>query len=70
MTRGHLLDPLVQEFGSQEAAGRAIVDAISTVAPESGRFIEVPVEVGGQTVLVSGEVIDGVVKVGTAATPP
>jgi RHS repeat-associated protein len=64
----HNLDPLVQQFGSRQAAVREILNALKGLTPASGTFEET-VAVGGQDVVVRGAVVDGVVKIGTAFTP-
>lgn len=59
---------LVQQFGSREAAVQAMLDALKGVTPASGTFEEA-INVGGQTVVVRGAVVNGVTKIGTAFTP-
>ena len=72
----HNLDVLVQQYGSAEAAGRAIVEAVNT-ALENGNLIvddrdlfKQVFDVGGNSVTVSGRVIDGVARVATAWIKP
>lgn len=64
----HNLDPLVRQFGSREAVVDQMLRGVSGRTPASGVF-EIPVSIGGQTVVVRGAVVDGVVKLGTAFTP-
>ncbi len=68
----HNLDALVQACGSEEAAGRAIVEAIneayqngSLAADALGRYTRV-FDVGGYLVTVRGRIVNGVVRVGSA----
>lgn len=63
----HKLDPLVQKFGSQEAAMEQIVRNLGSL-PKSGPF-EVTRQIGGQSVTIRGAVTDGVPKIGTVFTP-
>lgn len=64
----HNFEPLVQQFGSRGAVVRQILDSINGLTPQSGTF-EITTEIGGQSVVVRGSVINGVVKIGTAFTP-
>lgn len=64
----HNLDPLVRQFGSREAVVEQMLRGVGGRTPASGVF-EIPVSIGGQTVVVWGAVVDGVVKLGTAFTP-
>ena len=64
----HNLDPLVQQLGSREAVVEQMLGGVKGLTPSSGTF-EIPVTIGGQTVVVRGAVVDGVVKLGTAFTP-
>ena len=68
----HNLGPFVRQYGSAEAAGRAIENAVND-ALESGSLVidgdglyKQVFEIGGNSVTVSGRVIDGRVHVGTA----
>lgn len=65
----HNFDPLVQQFGSREAVVQQMLIALKGLTPLSGLFEE-QVVVGGQKVVVRGAVVDGIVKIGTAFTPP
>jgi hypothetical protein len=64
----HNLEPLVQQLGSRQGVIRAILSALKGLTPASGQF-EVSVQVAGQSVVVRGAVVNGVVKIGTAFTP-
>jgi hypothetical protein len=64
----HGFDPLVQEFGTREAVVGQILQNIRGLTPSSGTF-NVTTNVGGQSVVVGGSVVNGVVKIGTAFTP-
>lgn len=64
----HNLDPLVRQFGSWQAVVEQMLRKVSGHTPESDVF-EIPFSVGGQTVVVRGAVVDGVVKLGTAPEP-
>jgi hypothetical protein len=67
---GHNLGPLLSNFGGdQNAAFAAIQQAMQAAADAQGIqgvFQGVAVQVGNQTVTVSGNVINGVVNIGTA----
>lgn len=64
----HNFDPLVQQFGSREAAMEQIVRSIGGPLPQAGRF-EIAQSIGGQTVIIRGAVVDGIPRIGTAFTP-
>jgi RHS repeat-associated protein len=64
----HDLEPLVEQFGSREAAAQEILNGLHGLTPASGTF-EIPITVGEQDVVVRGAVVNGVVKIGTAFTP-
>lgn len=64
----HNLDPLVRQFGSREAVMEQMIRNVGGQLPKSGPF-QVTREIGGQTVVIRGAVVDGVPKVGTAFTP-
>jgi len=64
--RGGLSTELAKQYGSQATAFWAVQGAISTtLTATNGQFNRVGVEVGGFAVSVSGNVIDGVVMIGT-----
>ncbi len=72
----HNLDVLIQECGSEEAAGRAIVAAVnqayrdgSLVVDSNGRYRQV-FDVGGNPVTVRGRIVGGVVRIGSAWIRP
>lgn len=64
----HNLGPLVEQFGSREAVAQQMLNSVKGLTPASGTF-EIPVTIGGQTVVVRGAVVNGVTKLGTAFTP-
>jgi hypothetical protein len=64
----HNLGPLVEQFGSREAVTQQMLNGVRGLTPASGTF-EIPVTIGGQTVVVRGAVVNGVTKLGTAFTP-
>jgi len=64
----HNLDPLVQQLGGREAVVEQMLSGVKGLTPASGTF-EIPVTISGQTVVVRGAVVNGVVKLGTAFTP-
>jgi RHS repeat-associated protein len=65
----HKLDVLVQQFGGKQGAYEAIASAAErAVAGTAGPF-QTTVQVGGQSVVVRGAVIDGIVKISTAFGP-
>jgi len=45
-----------------------MLSGVKGLTPASGTF-QIPVTISGQTVVVRGAVVDGVVKLGTAFTP-
>ena len=65
---GHALQPLVERFGSQQSAFRAVEAALQKAVMAQGiigRFQGLAVDVGGIIVRVNGTVIDGVARIGT-----
>jgi len=71
----HNLDELVRQFGSEEAAGQAITDVVNAahesdnlIVDNRGRYSQI-FDVGGHLVTISGRVINGIVRVGTAWIP-
>jgi hypothetical protein len=64
----HNFQPLVQQFGSREAALEQIVRSIGGPLPKAGRF-EIAQSIGGQPVIIRGAVVDGIPRIGTAFTP-
>ena len=64
----HNLDGVVKTFGTPEKAFGALQDATQAVVKNQGikGVFETTVKVGGETVTVRGNVVDGVVKIGTA----
>lgn len=68
---GRNLEPLVEKFGSQEGAFNAVQDATQALAESQGLsgIFKTTVQVGGQDLVVKGNVIDGVVHIGTFWPP-
>ncbi len=64
----HNLDGVVKTFGSPEKAFGALQDATQAAVKNQGikGVFETAVKVGGEMVTVRGNVVDGVVKIGTA----
>lgn len=67
--------PLVRQYGSEEAAGEAIQNAVDAafedgdlVLDDDGLFRQT-LDIGGTFVTVSGRVIDGTARVATAWIP-
>jgi hypothetical protein len=58
----------VSTFGSQEGAYNAINEATQVAVQQQGLtgLFETTVQVGGETITVTGTVINGVAKIGTA----
>lgn len=65
----HNLDPLVTKLGGQENTVRAVLNAANGKLPSSGVFNNIPVNVGGSTVFIRGNVINGVPRLGTMFIP-
>src|SRR5690606_35699143 len=68
---GHNLGPLIGKLGSREAAFRAVESATQAAVKSQGLtgVFETTVSVGGQNVVVRGNVIDGVTRIGTFFIP-
>jgi hypothetical protein len=71
----HNLDGFVRQYGSEEAAGQAIEDAVHA-AFESGDLViddaglyKQAFDLGGYSITVSGRVVDGEARVSTAWIP-
>lgn len=64
----HNLDPLVKSLGSREAVVREMIAGVRGSVPASGVF-EIPIQLGGQTVVVRGAIVNGAIRLGTAFTP-
>ena len=60
----HNLQQLVSRLGGQENTVRAVLNALSGKLPSIGRFERV-VNIGGESVVVRGSVVNGVPKIGT-----
>ena len=61
----HNLGPLVNKLGGQENTIRSVLNAANGKLPASGVFNNIPVNVGGQTIFLRGNVINGVPRIGT-----
>jgi hypothetical protein len=61
----HNLDPLVNKLGGQQNTVRSVLNEANGKLPASGIFKDIPVSVGGQTVFIRGNVINGVPRLGT-----
>lgn len=71
----HNLDGLVRRYGSRDTAGRAITEAVNQayqavalIMDALGRYKQI-FEVGGNLVTVSGRIVDGVARIGSAWLP-
>ncbi|MGG5600778.1 RHS repeat-associated core domain-containing protein [Myroides sp. C8-3] len=65
----HNLDPLVTKLGGYENTFRAVLNAANGKFPTSGVFKDLSVNVGGYNVLLRGNVVNGVPKIGTMFIP-
>lgn len=65
----HNLGSLVDKLGGQENTVRAVLNAANGKLPASGLFNNIPVNVGGSTVFIRGNVINGVPRLGTMFIP-
>jgi hypothetical protein len=63
------LNGLINQLGGQESAIRAVLNAANGKLPANGVFNGVSVNVGGQTVIIRGNVINGVPRLGTMYIP-
>lgn len=61
----HKFDDLVEELGGEEAVMRMLLKGVTQLGITAGRY-EACLVVLGRTVMVRGNVVDGVVRVGTA----
>ncbi|HEY2410270.1 MAG TPA: hypothetical protein VGI10_29900 [Polyangiaceae bacterium] len=68
---GHKLGPLLEKFGSQEATFNAVQKATQTAVKSGGLsgIFKTTVEVAGQNVVVKGNVINGVARIGSFWIP-
>ena len=64
----HNIEPLVRQLGSREAVVSQMLAGLKGLVPASGNF-EIPVSIAGQSVVVRGAVVNGIIKLGTAFTP-
>ena len=64
---GHNLEALVTEYGGQPQAYDAIQEAANQVASQLGNGVTtITVNVSGQEVTVTGNIVNGVMQIGTA----
>jgi hypothetical protein len=56
----HNLGGVVTKLGGQENTVRAVLNAANGKLPSSGVFNNIPVNVGGQNILIRGSVVNGV----------
>lgn len=65
----HNFGSLINKLGGQENTVRAVLNAANGKLPTSGVFNNISVNVGGSTVLIRGNVINGVPRLGTMFIP-
>ena len=65
----HNLGSLVTKLGGQENTVRSVLNAANGKLPSSGMFNNIPVNVGGSTVFIRGNVVNGVPRLGTMFIP-
>ena len=65
----HNFGPLVDAYGSEAGAMEQIVRSLDGAGLPSSGIFQVTTQVGGQSVVVRGAVVDGVARIGTAFTP-
>ena len=68
---GHNLGPLLDKFGSQEATFDAVQNATQGMVKSAGLsgIFETTVNVAGQNVVVRGNMMEGVARIGTFFIP-
>lgn len=68
----HDLDALLGHYGSEEAAGQAIVEAVNQAHRDGALVLDARrryrqvIEVGGYSVTVDGRIVNGIARVGSA----
>jgi len=69
---GHNLGALVETYGSQQAAYNALLQATERTVASKGLtgVFKTTVQVGSDTITVTGKVVNGVVEIGTAYKRP
>ena len=65
----HKLQQLVSQLGGEENVIRAVFNASNGKLPASGLINNVPVVVNNQTVILRGNVVNGVPRIGTMFVP-
>lgn len=67
----HVLDGLVERYGSQEAVVEQMYRGLSgAVTPNSEGLFSVTRSIGGQAVTIDGRVVNGIPRIGTAYIKP
>ena len=72
---GHNLEPLIRQYGGEEAAFRAIEEAVNLAFAKGNIVVDAiglyrqEFDVGGNFVTVSGAIVGGVARIGTAWIP-
>lgn len=61
----HNLSGLIKKFGGKENTLRNILEAANGKLPANGIFNDIPINIGGKTVFLRGNVINGVPRIGT-----
>jgi RHS repeat-associated protein len=67
----HNLESVEKEFGNAKAATQALIKAVQTAVTKGNLTgdLDITVKVGSTNVTVTGRIIDGVVRIGTAFVP-
>lgn len=67
----HGFAPLIAKLGGEEQVTRAIIEILakSDALPSTGKFLNIPVNVAGYTVVTRGFVHEGIIKIGTMFIP-
>jgi RHS repeat-associated protein len=68
-TEKHNMEAAVKLFGTQEGVVRAALNAANGKLPTSGVFQDLMVNVGGFQMSISGNVVDGIPRIGTMWIP-
>jgi hypothetical protein len=67
---GHDFSRILAAYGGDKTAVlREILVQLQTKAPAAGVFNQIPVVINGETVLVNGAVVNGVIRIGSAWLP-
>jgi RHS repeat-associated protein len=65
----HNLEPIVTKLGSQENVIRAVIKGANGRLPASGEFKNIPVNILGKVIYVSGKVVNDIPRIGTMYIP-